>query len=63
MQEVATVTTSEKPGIDKRGMTTQEAKERLAKVGPNEQARARSAAGLIQALLLFANPLVTDFVG
>ncbi|HWN99446.1 MAG TPA: magnesium-translocating P-type ATPase [Blastocatellia bacterium] len=40
------------------GLTTREAKERLAKVGPNEQAPARRAAGLIQILLLFANPLV-----
>ncbi len=53
MQEVA-----ENPDQDERGLTTQEAKARLAKIGPNEQAPARRAAGLIQVLLLFANPLV-----
>ncbi|MFN0121173.1 MAG: magnesium-translocating P-type ATPase [Blastocatellia bacterium] len=47
-----------KPAGDERGLSTQEAKSRLAKVGPNEQAPARRAAGLIQVLLLFANPLV-----
>ena len=41
-----------------RGLTSQEAKTRLAKIGPNEQAPARRAAGLIQFLFLFANPLV-----
>lgn len=40
------------------GLTTQEAKVRLAKIGPNEQSPARRAAALIQFLLLFANPLV-----
>ncbi len=58
MQEVATATAAEKPDHDEGGLTTQEAKERLAKIGPNEQAPAKRAAGLIQILLLFANPLV-----
>jgi Mg2+-importing ATPase len=61
MQEVLTPALSKQPGQlgqDELGLTTQEAKERLVKVGPNEQAPARRAAGLIQILLLFANPLV-----
>lgn len=58
MQREATITTSEKFHHNERGLTTQEAKERLAKIGPNEQAPVRRAAGLIQILLLFANPLV-----
>jgi magnesium-transporting ATPase (P-type) len=41
-----------------RGLTTQEAKARLVRVGPHEQAPAKRAAGLIQMLLPFANPLV-----
>lgn len=53
MQRVA-----EKPDRDERGLTTQQAKAQLAQVGPNEQAPAKRAAGLIQVLLLFANPLV-----
>ena len=61
MQEVLTPALSKQPGQlgqDELGLTTQEAKAKLAKVGPNEQAPARRAAGLIQILLLFANPLV-----
>ncbi|MEP7341757.1 MAG: magnesium-translocating P-type ATPase, partial [Acidobacteriota bacterium] len=58
MQEVSTSALSPKPEQNERGLTTQEAKERLSKVGPNEQAPAKRAAGLIQILLLFANPLV-----
>ncbi len=49
---------AENPDQDERGLSTREAKERLAKIGPNEQAPAKRAAGLIQILLLFANPLV-----
>ncbi len=58
MHEVSTVTTAEKPVPEARGLTSQEAKAQLAKIGPNEQAPAKRAAGLIQILLLFANPLV-----
>ncbi len=61
MQEAITPALSKQPGKlgqGELGLTSQEAKERLAKVGPNEQAPARRAAGLIQILLLFANPLV-----
>jgi Mg2+-importing ATPase len=61
MQEVLTPALSKQPGQlgqGELGLTSQEAKERLAKVGPNEQAPARRGAGLIQILLLFANPLV-----
>ena len=61
MQEAITPALSKQPGQlgqGELGLTSQEAKERLAKVGPNEQAPARRAAGLIQILLLFANPLV-----
>ena len=58
MQNVPTAAMTEKPDHGEEGLTTQEAKERLAKVGPNEQTPARRAAGLIQILLLFTNPLV-----
>jgi len=61
MQEAITPALSKQPGQlgqGELGLTSQEAKERLAKFGPNEQAPARRAAGLIQILLLFANPLV-----
>jgi P-type Mg2+ transporter len=40
------------------GLTADEASRRLGKVGPNEPARAPRTAGLIQILLLLANPLV-----
>ena len=40
------------------GLTTAEARRRLAEVGPNEPARAPRTAGLVQILLLLANPLV-----
>ncbi len=40
------------------GLSTIEAKRRLAQQGSNEQAPVRRAAALIQILLLFANPLV-----
>ncbi len=53
-----TVAPSEKPLPEALGLTTQEAKAQLAKVGPNEQAPPKRTAGLIQILLLFANPLV-----
>ncbi len=43
---------------NERGLNTQEAKARLAKFGSNEQAPVKRAAGLIQLLILFANPLV-----
>jgi len=39
------------------GLTTDEAKLRLAKFGPNEPATARRSANLVQILILFANPL------
>jgi P-type Mg2+ transporter len=61
MQKAPTAAVSEQLGSPdqvERGLTTQEAKEKLAKVGFNEQAPARRAAGLIQVLVLFANPLV-----
>jgi Mg2+-importing ATPase len=40
------------------GLTTEDARRRLAEVGPNEPARAPRTAGLVQILLLLANPLV-----
>jgi P-type Mg2+ transporter len=40
------------------GWTTDEARRRLVRVGPNEPARAPRTAGLVQILLLLANPLV-----
>lgn len=43
---------------NERGLTSQEAKTRQAKFGLNEHAPAKRGAGLIQFLLLFANPLV-----
>jgi P-type Mg2+ transporter len=58
MQQVPTAAITEQPDHGEGGLTTQEAQERLAKVGPNEQTPARRAAGLIQMLLLFTNPLV-----
>jgi hypothetical protein len=50
MQEILTPALSKQPGQlgqGELGLTSQETKERLAKVGPNEQAPARRAAGLI----------------
>lgn len=58
MQQVSAAAITAKPTHDEGGLTTQEAQERLASIGPNEQTPARRAAGLIQILLLFANPLV-----
>ncbi|MBI1764672.1 MAG: magnesium-translocating P-type ATPase [Acidobacteria bacterium] len=58
MPEIVAVATTERPIPDEDGLTTPAAKARLAKAGPNEQAPVRRAAGLIQVLLLFANPLV-----
>jgi Mg2+-importing ATPase len=40
------------------GLTTEDARRRLGEVGPNEPARAPRTAGLVQILLLLANPLV-----
>ena len=40
------------------GLTPDEARRRLGEVGPNEPARAPRTAGLVQILLLLANPLV-----
>ena len=40
------------------GLTTDEARRRLSEIGPNEPARAPRTAGLVQILLLLANPLV-----
>ena len=40
------------------GLTADEARRRLGEVGPNEPARAPRTAGLVQILLLLANPLV-----
>jgi P-type Mg2+ transporter len=40
------------------GLTTDQARRRLDEVGPNEPARAPRTAGLVQILLLLANPLV-----
>jgi len=57
MQKVSAAAITEKSDRG-TGLSTQEAKSQLEKFGPNEQAPARRAAGLIQILLLFANPLV-----
>ena len=40
------------------GLTPEEARRRLREIGPNEPARAPRSAGLVQILLLLANPLV-----
>ena len=40
------------------GLTTDDARRRFGEVGPNEPARAPRTAGLVQILLLLANPLV-----
>ncbi|MGH9702523.1 MAG: HAD-IC family P-type ATPase, partial [Candidatus Acidiferrales bacterium] len=40
------------------GLTTSEARERLAQFGPNNPARARRSAALLELLSLFLNPLV-----
>ena len=40
------------------GLTADEARRRLGAVGPNEPAHAPRTAGLVQILLLLANPLV-----
>ena len=40
------------------GLTADDARRRLGEVGPNEPARAPRTAGLVQILLLLANPLV-----
>jgi P-type Mg2+ transporter len=40
------------------GLTTADARRRLGEAGPNEPARAPRTAGLVQILLLLANPLV-----
>ena len=40
------------------GLITDDARRRLADIGPNEPARAPRTAGLVQILLLLANPLV-----
>ncbi len=58
MQNVPTAAITEQPEHGEEGLTTQEAQERLATVGPNAQTPARRAAGVIQMLLLFTNPLV-----
>jgi P-type Mg2+ transporter len=42
----------------REGLTTDQARRRLAEVGPNEPARAPRTAGLVHVLLLLANPLV-----
>ncbi len=42
----------------RQGLTADEARRRLGEVGPNEPARAPRTAGLVQILLLLANPLV-----
>jgi Mg2+-importing ATPase len=41
-----------------QGLTSTEARRRLAEVGPNETARSRLGAGVVDVLLLLANPLV-----
>jgi P-type Mg2+ transporter len=40
------------------GLTSDDARRRLAEIGPNEPARAPRTAGLVHVLLLLANPLV-----
>src|SRR6185503_7004667 len=44
------------------GLTAGEARQRLGEVGPNEPARAPRTAGLVQILLLLANPLVVTLL-
>ena len=58
MQQVSAAAITKKPDHGERGLTTQEAQERLAKVGPNEQTPTWRTADLIQILLLFTNSLV-----
>src|SRR5947199_2025519 len=45
-----------------QGLTATEARRRLGEVGPNEPTRAPRTAGLVQILLLLANPLVVIFL-
>src|SRR2546428_13534818 len=51
------------PHAPRGGLTTAEARRRLAEIGPNEPARAPRTAGLVQILLLLANPLVIILLG
>jgi P-type Mg2+ transporter len=44
------------------GLTADDARRRLGEVGPNEPARAPRTAGLVQILLLLANPLVVTLL-
>jgi P-type Mg2+ transporter len=45
-------------GSEVRGLTSEEARERLAEYGPNEPAPVRRRSALLQFLLLFTSPLV-----
>ncbi len=45
-------------GSSEKGLTTEEARRRLSKFGPNELTSGRRAGNVLQILLLFANPLV-----
>jgi P-type Mg2+ transporter len=45
-------------GSSEKGLTTEEARRRFSKFGPNELTRGRRSGNVLQILLLFANPLV-----
>jgi len=47
----------EQLGTSEKGLTSAEARRRLAEVGPNELTAGRRSGALVQILLLFANPL------
>src|SRR5579884_1397276 len=48
----------DRPSVSGQGLTDEEARRRRAQVGSNDPAPARPAGGVLQALALFANPLV-----
>ncbi len=50
--------TDKDPSASESGLTSAEAQQRLAQFGPNDPSRSRPRSGLVDLLLLFANPLV-----
>lgn len=57
-QQVTLASLFEQLGSSERGLTTQEARQRLEKYGPNEPTIVRRTAGIQQLLVFLANPLV-----
>jgi Mg2+-importing ATPase len=58
MQQATSTALLEQPPTAEHGLTSEEARRRLAEVGPNDPTGARRTAGAAQFLALFANPLV-----